>query len=599
MKIFHLFSIAATAILLAACTNTLQVEKLEVGDTKVQSGLAYSLQFTQFKIDVTRTIAKCERTETIDVSENVIAGGPPPRTGTATVTIPDVKALVKADISVESVDDGNHVYVIDTESLNGATKISDLSLTWDNGRLTAVNASANDQSAEIISSFASGIGKLAVSNTLRAAQPGALSTAVKNNARTNPKIVLCRPEIAELVKQVALHNSEVKKLNGEISQLTQSLSQHESDLAKVGKSPGLDCSTSQNSTHPQCLLTATIADLRAKQGALETASRRLKEASAKVTHKETYRWPEESTEFKSGVKGIPQPILQNWLDFNDAVVTTLTSTITMTNAPAINIWDVANDIPDPQQSMANFSKEFDVHFSLGRIGSYGLDPDSPGASVSDGRGPEGGIRYRLPANGYVTVCKEADCDRDDEDVVSTKLTPIQQLGLVFSVPFNSKPFTNASVAMTFDQYGRPVTAAISSKEAPLENIAGNFNDIADQLVSYREAVAEAYPVKTDLELLQEQTALLEAQKELAEAQRSLDTGYTPLQELQDKTEYAIQEKKYLDALQALNPPVETLDATAEELAAVESDTTLIMAETARLEARIALRQAEQALADSP
>ncbi len=550
-----LFSLFVVVVTSSCETRTLKVHKLTDTDSQSRKGFVYPLLFTQFEIKITRRILSCVRS----VDEDGTQLTPP---------LPNVRAYVGAEISAENMDDAENMYLIDSDSLSGTTKISDLIVKWEKGRLVSINATADDQSAEIISSVVSGIGKLAVSSINPVAGVPALPDPGKD-------VVLCNTTTATAVSNVVILEKEIASVSEKISGLAQDITALQSDLAKIGLDSQIDCSIQGNSGEIKCQLKAAMAELKSQGKQLDTAKRKLSHSLKAISIESIYRWPSNSKTSKTDTPfRVSDEILKNWVHLG-------------------KVKGVEN-IASSQQSIDNFKKELDIFFQLGKVGNYGVNNLK---TYSDRLGADAGIRYRLPANGYVVVCKKKICTRDDKPyVVAVKKGEIHQLGHIFNVPFVSKPFTNIELKMTFDSDGLPTMASMSQKESAGENIAGVFKHISEEVANIRKVKEESK--KSELDKIKDQTALLTAQSELATAQSALNPSESTslLSELKLKTELAEAQKKYLDALEALEPELlQEVDQNEEAISVIRGETALIQAEAARLEALLALNNARQAL----
>ena len=580
MTLFRPTATALSVVLLttlSACnTTTLKVDKLTSDDSTERRGYVYPLQFTQYEIKVTRGIANCE-----SVIELKNEKGEPlldDDNNVRTETVPDVKALIKAEILVENVDDADNMYVIDSNSLVSGTKITNITVNWKDGRLTSINAKADDQTAEIINAAVSGVAQLATS----AIAPAGLGI----KSTSPPPIVACKDDIATAVGNVADHEKKITDSATKISGYSSNIVNYKNMLDQIGSNPTLDCKVPANKDEIQCKLVAAVVDLKKEKDALDGAKKDLSSELEKISYVEVYRWPESSKIDKTNAGkpfGIDEKIYERWLK-DDSLVDKNNKIIEMTG------------FKKSQASMKAFKSEFDIHMQLKLVGNYGVKKL---AEYEDKQKGDSGIRYRIPATGYVVVCKKALCTKDEKLAVAFNKGKIHQLGHIFYVPFESDSFTNREFSMSFDDNGLPVSASSTQKKAAGENMANVFKNAATEVANYRKVRAEAKKTKTELELLEEQTALINAQKALANAKENLTPSESTalLTELKVSTDLAIAQKKYLDALFALddNMPDE-IDENTQAAAVIRGETTVLLAEAAQLEAILALKEAEKALA---
>jgi hypothetical protein len=557
------YIVLSSVIILSGCYN-LKVTKLNSDDLTSESttGLVYPLQFTQYSIKLTRGIANCE---------SLVKDGDPDK---VTDLYHDVKPFIKAEISSDLVDDGDNFYVINSDSLNGLTNVTNLEVTWSEGKLTSINASADDRTGEIISSVASGVGKIAV-----ASMTGGILAVANGDATT----VACTPEANAALQNVNRQQGAIKNASTNIERLSKLAVELELDLKKIGKDSSLKCSDTSNKDKTQCKLEATLTSLKTQQAVLKEATSSLKISYAKVSYEKTITWPEDSKTDTSDSLIASDIYLKRWIT-------------TATKAHP----DKANISPS-QLDKAKFKDEYEAILMLKKIGSYGKTDLTVEQDFGDAND---GIRYRVPANGYLIVCKypkdKDKCDRNSKKLaVASLIGPVMQLGSIFSVPFESKAFTNSTFSLSFDESGRLTKAVIAQPEAAGENMALALEKVAQSyadIETAKNAKREAEKPKTELELLQEAIALEKAQKEYLDAQNALSPSKTPLIELQEKTALAKAQKDYLDAQNALLPVIDEQPSMSEEaIAVIQSETALLLAKVAKLEASLAIKKAEEAL----
>ncbi len=574
---------------LVSCTTDLNVRRLPSDGLTWGSmkGIVYSLPFTQFKIDVTRGIAKCGVPRPgNDLDDNDLSGD--------SSLIPEIKTFVKSEIRIELVDDGDHMYVIDTDSLSETTKITDITVKWENGKLVSINASADDQTAEVITAVAAGVSKLAIAAINPAAFAPVAAVGGEGVKTIDRFFVQCKSEIELAVTE---YGEKKKKLDGYAKKLLTIAAEVKAikkELETLDNDSAVDCKDGSNSDHPRCKLNKLIEKQKSTEKKLADTTKKLEPILKKISYTETYRWPQTSDELISAINSIDEPKFASWFEVGSE------SLPKGTKIPPEISCGQKTGVPDDEfnkKCLDNFKSEFDVVFRVGRIGSYGKE-DSVDLDPNKESGADG-LRYRIPANGYVAVCRKAkipfkkSCNRDSKDELVAKLeSPIHQLGHIFYIPFKSKAFTKANVGLTFDKSGRLTMAKVAQTESSAENMAKTFQGVVDEYAKYK-AVAEA-DKDTELSQLKEQTELLTAKKELKDAQAALEPEVLPLTELQNKIALAEAQKKYLDALTALeqgNPP----SASEEELAIINSEVVLLHAEIVRLEALLRRNELEAQL----
>jgi len=573
------------AFSITGCSQSLMVHKMSADNNQPQKGFVYPLLFTQFKITVTRGIASCTKTDEV-----------------SGVSVPDVQAFIKAEITSENLIDKDHLYVIDSDSLTGPTKTSDLSVKWNKGRLKSINAAADDQTAEVIKSVASGFAKLAISSVSPVA---ALSTATQgltpeSELDAQAPIVVCQDNVIEAVGNVSRLNGVIKSSAEHINELTESVTKLQLDFGKTGGDASVDCSDSTNQEEIICQLKQAMKDLERESKTLAMHEKNLEKSLKLIRHQITYRWPQKSQVDRSnGAEKWPEAIVDQWVKdttvaqwVKDAIAAQQIKDATANQQIKDTTISGIKNIASHQTSTVQFKQEFDVFLRLAKSGNYGITNT---AEYRDDLKPSDGIRYRLPAQGYLAVCKKRLCTNDDANhLIAIATEKVHQLGHIFNVPFESKTFTNRELKMAFDDNGFLETASMAQKESSAQNIADVFSSVADEVAAVRAAKAEAK--QSELEKIQEQTALLNAQSELVAAQNALSPSASTkaLEELKMKTDLAEAQKKYLDSLDALKAANASTD-NEEAIATLNAETSLIRAETARLEAQLALEQAREAI----
>lgn len=507
--------------------------------------------------------------------------------------IVDVKAYVKAEVTSENIDDGDNMFIIDPESLSGRTKVSNLSLVWDKRRLASINASANDQTAEIVSSVASGVAKLAISSI------APISTVGVAKSDDPKKFVECNSTIALALKKAGEYEDNIDKLTFEISAISERILSLRKALENSDFTSSIECKASDNSDL-RCKLNKKIEELDKRNIDLGRDKKKLARVLKTITHEQTIRWPENSytsMSMKENPIVIPARVLDKWVVQSESKID----------------WNVSEE----QRTTADFSKEFDVHLNIGKIGTYGvtdleayqllqdkLNNVSIGKTESidnatlskvnssaESLPKPTGLRYRLPAAGYVTVCRRVQCSPTDKEyLVTSKREEIMQLGYIFHVPVVSESFSDKSFVMAFNEQGFPIKAEIKSLESAGENIANVFGNVVDEVVAYRAVKAEKIEKnkpKTALELIKEETELLVAQKALIDAENGLSPAGTAAMvlDLKAKTELAEVQQNYLEAVTKLEELLSVnKDIGKESQSVIKMDAFLLQAEVTQLEA---------------
>jgi hypothetical protein len=536
-----LMAVAAAA--LAGCATKLEVER--AGESVAsRSGFAYPLQFTQYQTTITRRVASCD-------DEGLPVGD------------------IKAEVIMATVDDGDHIYVVKPERLMSATKVTDIQMAWEEGRLTSINASAEDRTGQTMTALATGVGKLLVSGALVGV---AAAEDPKCSARTDTEL------------------QRAKDAQGTIKRLDAEMAETRLDLERVGAKLVKDPENVAWLSEQQ----GYVAKLEGQQKELNGAQKALKSALEFLTHKTTITWPETGRDF-----------------FTQKPFSLMTADV----APWVEVPRRQNEDETTYRVRSDGvlkkqAAKFDIYFRIERIGSYGRDPvANNGMDTADSAGAEAGLRYRLPAQGRLVVCQKALCTSAEADnTILKQVHPVLQLGQIFYVPFRSPVFSNGSMNLAFDKYGRPTSAGIKRATASAETAANTFRDVATEasgviekihqaplsrlkqeleVVRAQKELAAAREVgATPLELIQKETALLKATKDLTDARGSLETD--PLEQIKKETELANAQAAYQVAMKALESDPSA--ARRSQTAGFQADAAVALAEKAKIEADMALAE---------
>ncbi len=534
-------AIGTLAIALSGCTTHL--ESVKAGPSAAsRRGAPYMLQFTEYKVVLTRRVVDCGS---------------------------ELKVVNKAEVTPTLVDDGAHAYVIPFDSLTHPFRISDLTVGYTDGRLTSVNASSEDRTAQTVLAAAQGIGKVVL----------AASTGVAVGAGG---IEGCTDEVGVHLTARKQAESDVTAEKAAIDRLTSEVTRLTAAFAASG-----------NSDAQRPALVKAVNQLDAARLRLSDAEARLKTANAFLSHVTTVTWPEDSLTFDSSKSyPIPRSAIEKWWDVPQGGMTA-------------DAWEMRKK--NKYDEIANLLQ---VWLAIAKVGSYGRDPGSK--EEPDNGTPEDGIRFRLPANGKLLLCEKVACRRDASDVLTAEFAgPVQQLGHIFYAAFSSPAGSNGTFELTLDAQGRPTRMGVARKSSSAETIAGLARDGAGAFANGYSAIVKTPAERAAVELASlesakkiadaraasdpassaRQLAALELKKKLADARLALDQA--PTYELARLTVIAEAQKKYNDALTALQPGVDA-DAVAQR-AAIETDTSLLKAEAARFEAQIVLREARAKL----
>ena len=197
-----------------------------------------------------------------------------------------------------------------------------------------------------------------------------------------------------------------------------------------------------------------------------------------------------------------------------------------------------------------------IFLQIDRIGSFGRSPTQPGIAAPDSKLK--GLRYRMPAKGQLLACTKEKCGLnsavgvdqpaylDQASILANFEGPIAQLGYVNVLSFKTRTFGTNSFSAEFNSDASLKSVAFEQKAAALEQATGVLADTTSQLA----------------------------------------TALDPTTRLKAKTDYLKALKDQRDAQTALVPAA--ADPNAQSVSSLNSETSLLNAQIANLEAQIAL-----------
>lgn len=488
---------AVTGALVAALTVSGCTTHLEVGPAgqtaETRQGIAYFLPFTQFETEISWVLTACP-TDT-NIPEITI------KTAVKPVTGPDPSAL----------------YVIDYRSLDAWTKTSSVKVDfYDSGAIKAINASADDRTAEIMTSVIQSVGKI-------------VKFASTGGAAMEPQ---CDAAAAQAL-------TDIKKTKGELGTETDKLDRLAEQLAAATAAyvvAGGDRAEALKA------MNGLIAQVTAQQITVDAKKRALASLMKKVTYTaDAVRFPSSSSVAESASAALlPLEKLKDWLANESDLGDTKLKELQGENG----VWlMLATEVP-----ISHNEREFSAN--------------DEGKQTRAAQ--RAGIRYRVGVPGTLQMCRVEKCsvvasgNSDSGEVIDQHRVTILQSGTTFFLPFKSEPFTNAALTATFAESGVMTSAGYEQKKAAGEAGAKVLAELAGQMTDIGTAIRENRP--SEVEKLQEKTALAKAQKELADAEKAL--------------------------IESPN------SAAADAASALAADTALKKAELANIEAEIALRKAK-------
>lgn len=197
-----------------------------------------------------------------------------------------------------------------------------------------------------------------------------------------------------------------------------------------------------------------------------------------------------------------------------------------------------------------------IFLQIDRIGSFGRSPTAPGTAAP--ASTLKGLRYRMPAKGQLLVCTKAQCGLnsaigvdqpshlDHASILANFEGPVAQLGYVNVLSFKTRTFGTNSFSAEFNGDSSLKSVSFEQKAAALEQATGVLADTSSQLA----------------------------------------TALDPTTRLKAKTDYLKALKDERDAQAGLVPAA--ADPNAQSVSTLNSETSLLNAHIANLEAQIAL-----------
>ena len=137
-----------------------------------------------------------------------------------------------------------------------------------------------------------------------------------------------------------------------------------------------------------------------------------------------------------------------------------------------------------------------VSFALRSMAGDGHDPGKEAALD-----PSRGIPVRQPVKGSLKVCRPTCKD----DVIAQTTSDVLQLGYVYYLPCQSRPFSSMVCSLTIADSGRLTSMGNNSKVATAEALSGSLQGLVDKATEVKQTRADAATKR-----LEAQTAYLKA-----------------------------------------------------------------------------------------
>jgi hypothetical protein len=463
MRPFRCTPLVLAAAMLAGCSTTnLDVKPVSAGS----SGIVYSLPFTQFTETVSWR-ASCERppaaapTPAAPAKHKSRKAKPlaPAKTPSGML-----KVTPKVTLAAASLPDGEHTYAIDPNSIQTATSVASLTVTFqpDSNQLASINEAVEDQSATVITNVATGVAQIGLAVVSAGGAAG-----LDGGPPPPPAPVLCNTTTQGEVDAAKAAGDTLTKDTAALGDATDNLKALTAKIASMGGN--VDPKTKR-------LLSAALDRIAALTDQTASDQSAVSDALKPITATQTIVWPLDShTGVEAPTAGLTSDQLKKWTD-------------------------QAANAPDGST----------VSFSLERLGTYGRDPAALATPATEGQLK--GLRYRTPAQGRLLACSKLPCNSLTPLNALAKLDgPVAQLGYVAAFPVATPAFGSTTFAASFSASGFPTSVGYAQKTAPAVAASGAFSSAATSLS----------PVITALGPTQElarKAAKLEALKKLRDDQ---------------------------------------------------------------------------------
>lgn len=451
MKSTQGFAIGVTALALAGCTSHLKIT--EMPKAGPVTGVPYALYFDRFDMAAKYRLTECAPLQlevTVEVAKQNRA--------------PDPK----------------QVYLIDPLSLGGFLKTTQFDITYNpDGSVSAINASADDKSAEAITGViksAAGIAKIAVAGGAGANDPA------------NP-VNVCNPDTNKKLTDYKGQQTVV-----ESASTAQDAAKADFDLWKakidaVGGNPDPALQTAFNNSY-------RAFDVATRS--LAAAKERLDALGSKLTYTRALSWPafggdvDEQLPFEA----VADEMFKRWL---------------LNGSGSI----------DDEQNL----KQYDIHLALVPADNSALSDPSGGSTIGESQLAEG-IPYRSAAPAILMASRPFALNDKKEPAPESLLASavsVQQFGRIFQLPCRNPPFTSSACSLAFSAEGRLTKAGASRSKAQGEVLANLLNTGVEQASGVAEAIRArdlriAGEPKAEAEA---ELAMLELEAKLAAARKAL------------------------------------------------------------------------------
>ncbi|MFT3811870.1 MAG: hypothetical protein QM740_00690 [Acidovorax sp.] len=417
--------------------------------------------------------------------------------------IPNMRVTTTVKAKRREARDPTREYVIDFAALRSFFKTTDVAVDYyENGALKSVNATVADSTAEFLASTFKAAAKVA-----------ALGTGVGGGS---PEA--CTDEILKAVVAAKDGEDRLTAKTALLAQQTQRLEALQSVAVALG--PTRNAAERREFADQ----VRALYDLKAE---VDKEQKELARLLKKLTITDTVTWPKDGSTFSGELaKPLTLEALERWGVLDDLIKDRL---VKETGVYAL----IGTDSPPAKHVVC--------------VGDS-CEKTTPVEDLP-------GLKYRMPMAGNLKACSNATCAGNDAELYKDAGL-FSQLGPVMTLPLKNYPFMTQSIVLTMNEVGQPTKIGYKS-----EANAAKAMDMVNSFVDEYGKVRQADKPKSELDRVNEETALLEAKAKLATAKTALDA----------------------------KPNEEQTTATD----ALKADTALLEAELAKMKAQAALDAAKK------
>lgn len=474
----------ATA-LSAGCTSV-DVTRVDPANPRTRVGLPYPLPMTQYRLQLVRQVVGCGS---------------------------DIKLSASTKVEeARNAPDPLQQFVIDPASLGSLTKTSEIKAEYHpNGLVKAINATAEDKTAEIIGTIG-GIGVKIASLAAGFGAEAGQEACTDEVVQALEKVAAQKPKLALATQKVEEKTAELKRLKEKAATL--------GTLIDEGSKSQLSTAYDQ--------LTAAIEAQKAE-------ARALAKLMEPLSHVQVVQWPPDGDTGR-GVFPFDRALLKRWKrpggDEDPAAAEAIEQELRK-----LDIY--AQLIP-----LTGTGRRLETERPLRPFqNAAGGDPSpNPGAAfktAADTVVPSLGIPFRQPDLGWLRLCSSAHCDSGG-DPLADQRGNVSQMGYIYYLPCESRAFSSTSCSFELTEDGWLKSMGTAEKKAVLAEGLGAVEDLLGKAGAIQSTLQGA-----DTAAYKRKTDELKAEAEYRAAQKAMIES--PTAPLAARTELARAEKEALEA----------------------------------------------------